>query len=390
MTTQHLGTALITGGSTGIGAIYADRLARLGHDLILVARNGARLDDFAARLRLETGRKVETVAADLAEPARRVRVETILRTDESIDVLVNNAGVGAVEPLIDSDAERMQEMIAVNVAALVGLTQAAVPGMVARGSGKIINIASVAGVAPEMLNGVYGASKAFVIAFTQSLHHELAGRGVQVQAVLPGATATDFWRLSGRPVEELPQEIVMSAEDMVDAAIAGLFQGEVVTIPALPNAADWEAYEAARRALGPNLSRAEPATRYRAGAAAAARTRTRLRTTSMRIFHCSRSSDRLHRDVRCGRCRRPSADRSSRPRPRRRLRRRLLYVGARRLPRHRHPSRRWRLADACRGRARARRSGRAVLCRRARNRNARRRDHSSRRRVVHGTGCCLP
>jgi short-subunit dehydrogenase len=269
MTThQNLGTALITGGSTGIGAIYADRLARLGHDLILVARNGAHLDDFAARLRLETGRKVETVAADLADPAGRARVETILRTDDSIEVLVNNAGVGAVEPLIDSDPERMQEIITVNVAALVALTQAAVPGMVARGSGKIINMASIVGLAPEMLNGVYAASKAFVIAFSQSLHHELADRGIRVQAVLPGATATDFWRLSGRPVEELPPEIVMAAENMVDAAIAGLFQGEVVTIPALPDIADWESFEAARRALGPNLSRAEPAARYRAGAAA--------------------------------------------------------------------------------------------------------------------------
>ena len=269
MTThQNRGTALITGGSTGIGAVYADRLARLGHDLILVARNGARLDDLAVRLRLETGRSVETVVADLADPAGRARVETVLRTDDSIDALVNNAGVGAVATLIDSDPERMQEIITVNVAALVGLTQAVVPGMLARVSGKLINIASIAGVAPELLNGVYGASKAFVIAFSQSLHHELADRGIRVQAVLPGATATDFWRLSGRPVEELPQEIVMSAEDMVDAAIAGFFQGEVVTIPALPDAADWEAFEAARRALGPNLSRAEPAARYRADAVA--------------------------------------------------------------------------------------------------------------------------
>jgi short-subunit dehydrogenase len=269
-TRQDLGTALITGGSTGIGAIYADRLARLGHDLILVARSGARLDQLAIRLQTATGRRVETVAADLAHPAGRNRVDTILRTDDRIEVLVNNAGVGATAALIDSDPARLQEMIAVNVAALVGLTQAAVPGMVARGSGKIINIASVVGLAPELLNGVYGASKAFVIAFTQSLHHELADRGVQVQAVLPGATATDFWRLSGRPVEELPQEIVMSAEDMVDAAIAGFFHGELVTIPSLPDVADWHAFETARRALGPNLSRATPAARYHTGAAAPA------------------------------------------------------------------------------------------------------------------------
>lgn len=152
--------------------------------------------------------------------------------------------------------------------ALVGLTQAALPGMVARRDGVIVNIASTVGLAPELMNGVYGGSKAFVIAFSQSLRHELADSGVRVQVVLPGATATDFWRLSGTPVENLPRDIVMSAEDMVDAAIAGLAQGEFLTIPALPDMADWETFEAARRALAPNLSRSEPAARYRAGRAA--------------------------------------------------------------------------------------------------------------------------
>src|SRR5262249_27370157 len=126
----------------------------------------------------------------------------------------------------------------------------------------IINIASIVAVAPERLNGVYGGTKAFVLAFSQSLQHELANTGVKIQVVLPGATATDFWRLSGKPVELLPQEIVMSAEDMVDAALSGLDQDEFVTIPALPDAAQWQTYEEARQALIPNLSRAKPATRY--------------------------------------------------------------------------------------------------------------------------------
>jgi short-subunit dehydrogenase len=117
-------------------------------------------------------------------------------------------------------------------------------------------------LAPERLNGVYGGTKAFVLGFSRSLRHELAHTGIKVQVVLPGATATDFWRLSGKPVESLPQEIVMSAEDMVDAALAGFDQGEFVTIPALPDVAQWESYEAARQALMPNLSRAEPAARY--------------------------------------------------------------------------------------------------------------------------------
>jgi hypothetical protein len=120
-------------------------------------------------------------------------------------------------------------------------------------------------VAPEVLNGVYGGTKAFVLAFSQSLHHELASNGITVQAVLPGATATDFWGTAGTPIEHLPTEIVMRGEDMVDAALAGLKQGELVTIPSLPDSGDWERFEAARRALQPNLSLATPAARYGVG-----------------------------------------------------------------------------------------------------------------------------
>ncbi len=133
-------------------------------------------------------------AADLA------RVETTLRTDASITVLVNNAGFGATAPLLGSDIARMDNMIALNVGALTRLTYAAVPGFVARGGGTVINISSIAAITPELLNGVYGGSKAYVLAFSQSLQHELADKGVRVQAVLPGATATEFWSLAGVPV----------------------------------------------------------------------------------------------------------------------------------------------------------------------------------------------
>jgi uncharacterized protein len=153
-------------------------------------------------------------------------------------------------------------MIALNVGALTRLTYAVAPGFVARGGGTIVNIASIAAVSPETLNGVYGGSKAFVLAFSQSLHHELADKGVRVQAVLPGATATEFWDIAGLPVHNLPTTIVMSAEDMVDAALAGLEQGEIVTIPALPDKAEWDAFEAARRAMSGRLSSAAPAVRY--------------------------------------------------------------------------------------------------------------------------------
>ena len=263
-TTAFKGTALITGASSGIGAIYADRLARQGYDLILVARSADRLRAAATRITAETGRTVEIVGADLTDPAELAEVETLLRTDSSITLLVNNAGVGATAPLLTAEIGKMETIIDLNVTALTRLTYAAAPSFVARGHGTIINIASVVAVYPELLNGVYGGSKAFVLAFSQSLHHELADKGVRVQAVLPGATATEFWDVAGTPVQHLPQEIVMRTEDMVDAALAGLAQGELVTIPSLPEQGDWTAYETARQTLMPNLSRAEPAARYKA------------------------------------------------------------------------------------------------------------------------------
>ena len=161
---QAKGIALITGASAGIGAIYADRLAKRGHDLILVARNKARLASLARRIGNDTGRKVETVEADLTSPADLKRVEDILRTNAGVSMLVNNAGVGATAPLLASDVDKMEDMISLNVTALTRLTYAAVPGFVVRGSGTIINLASAVAIAPELLNGVYGATKAFVLA----------------------------------------------------------------------------------------------------------------------------------------------------------------------------------------------------------------------------------
>jgi len=262
MKRQSKGLAVITGASTGIGAVYADRLAQRGYDLLLVARNQGRLTDLAKKLVSDTGNKVETLAADLTDSRDLAKLERILREDSRVTLLVNNAGVAATAPLVNSDVAAMSQMIALNVEAVTRLTYAAVPAFVKRGTGAIINIASVVAVAPELLNGVYGGTKAYVLGFSQSLRHELANTGVKVQVVLPGATATDMWRIAGKPVEDLPQEIVMTADDMVDAALAGFDQGEFVTIPALLDAGQWESYEAARQALMPNLSRAEPAGRY--------------------------------------------------------------------------------------------------------------------------------
>ncbi len=268
MTTASKGTAVITGASAGIGAIYADRLARRGYDLILVARSKGKLADVASRVTGATGRTAETVVADLGDKADLRRVETLLASDPRITMLVNNAGIGALAPLVESNADDMEAMIDLNVTALTRLTYAAVPAMVARGGGTIINIASAVAVAPEILNGVYGGTKAFVLAFSQSLHKELAERNLRVQVVLPGATATNFWNEAGGSVQQLPGNMVMRGDNLVDAALAGFDQGEFVTIPSLPIAADWDSYEAQRQRLIPNLSLSAPPARYRIPAAA--------------------------------------------------------------------------------------------------------------------------
>lgn len=260
---KNIGTAVVTGASTGIGAVYADRLARRGYDLIVVARNKGKLAARAKKLTTETGRSVEVVAADLTKRSEREQVERILREDASITMLVNNAGIGAIKPLLDTDVDALDDLIELNITALTRLTYAAAPAFVARRAGTIINISSVVGIAPEFLNGVYGASKSFVTAFSQSLQHELAPKGLRIQAVLPAATATDFWELAGRHVSQLPQDIVMTAEDLVDAALVGLDQGEVVTIPVLQDGAAWDRYEAARRDMLPQLRGTTPSPRYR-------------------------------------------------------------------------------------------------------------------------------
>jgi hypothetical protein len=175
---------------------------------------------------------------------------------------VNNAGTASVQKLLDAKIDELESMINLNITALTRLALAALPGFVARKDGLIINIASVVALAPELLNGTYSGTKAYVVNFTQALKNEVEGTGVTVQAVLPGATATPLWEKAGRPLEHLPAQIVMTAEDMVDASLAGLDQHELITIPSLPEIADWEKFEEARKALGPNLSRRKPAARY--------------------------------------------------------------------------------------------------------------------------------
>ena len=256
------GTAVITGASTGMGAVYADRLARQGHDLVLIARDEEHQARVANLVRAATDRRVEVLAADLTDPDTLRRVEALLRVRADVTLLVNNAGIGSVAPLEGGDVEAMDRMIALNVTAPTRLTYAVAPGMAARGTGTIVNVSSIVAVATEMMNGVYGASKSYVLAFTQALQHEFGARGLRVQAVLPGVTATGFWDALGHPLERLPAGVIMSVEDLVDAALAGLAQGEQVTIPGLHEGEQWLAFDAARRALAGKFGNAAPAARY--------------------------------------------------------------------------------------------------------------------------------
>lgn len=260
------GTALVTGASSGIGAVYAHRLARRGHDLVLVARDRPRLEALASRLREETGRNAEIVVADLARDTELHAIEARLRDDPRVAMLVNNAGMAVAAPLLSADPDRLEAMVRLNVVAAMRLAVAAAAGFATRGRGTIVNIASVLALAPEQFNGAYSGTKAFVLNLSQALGAELAGRGVRVQAVLPGATRTELWARAGTDVASLPPQMLMEAGEMVDAALAGLDLGEPVTIPSLPDPAGWEGLQAARLALGPDLSRAHAAHRYRATA----------------------------------------------------------------------------------------------------------------------------
>lgn len=259
---SELGRALITGASSGIGATYAQRLAAQGYDLLLVARDQQRLEALAARLGEEYGVSVDVLKADLTRREDRARVEARLAEDASISLLLNNAGVAINGTLLETDLDRLESMIELNVTATARLAGAAAKAFVGRGRGTIINVASVLALAPELFNGSYSATKAFVLNLTQSMQQELAPQGLRIQAVLPGATRTEIWDRAGTDISALPAEMLMDVNHMVDAALAGLAQGEVVTLPALPDAGEFEAFTAARLKMAPNLSRSSPAQRY--------------------------------------------------------------------------------------------------------------------------------
>lgn len=254
-------SVLITGASAGIGATYAERFARRGHDLVLVARDVARMEALSARLRQETGVAIDIIQADLTQPADLAAVETRLRDDALIEILVNNAGTAIGGSFIEQSTDEVTRLVALNTTALLRLASAIAPRLVKAGEGAIINIGSVVGLAPEFGMTVYGATKAFVLFLSQGLSLELEPKGVYIQAVLPATTRTEIWEHAGADINTLSN--VMEVGDLVDAALVGFDRREPVTIPPLPDAGQWDALQAARQAMLPNFGNAHPAERYR-------------------------------------------------------------------------------------------------------------------------------
>ncbi|WP_426440596.1 SDR family NAD(P)-dependent oxidoreductase [Bradyrhizobium genosp. P] len=262
------GLAVVTGASQGIGAVYARKLAERGHDVVLVARNRDRLRENAAEIRAATSREAEVVVADLSTAADTSALAERLRSDPAISVLINNAGATLDGGLLANDADAVARQIALNVTAPTLLAQAAAKAFIARGGGAIVNISSVAAFAPEMFDGAYSGSKMYLLNLTLGLASKAKDSGVRFQAVLPGPTNTDMWARGSVPASVVPPERIMEPEDLVEAALMGLDRGEVVTAPTIDDEAAWQAYEAARRALGSHFAAGKPAARYRASAPA--------------------------------------------------------------------------------------------------------------------------
>lgn len=256
--------AVVTGASAGIGAVYAQRLAERGYDLILVARRADRLKALSAKLDAAHGTTVEVVEADLTKDADVTRVENMLKANSAITLLVNNAGNSTLAPVAKTSEEDAAAMIALNVTALSRLTRAILPAFLDRNDGAIINVASVLSFHALPISAIYSGTKGYVMNFSRGLQQELAETNVRLQLVMPAATATELWDLSGVPLASLNQATVMTSENLVDAALAGFDKGEDITLPSVADATLWDKFDEARSALFAATQTGEPAPRYRA------------------------------------------------------------------------------------------------------------------------------
>lgn len=254
-------TVLITGASTGIGAIYADRFARRGHDLVIVARDGAKLETLAARLRQEYNVNVDVLPADLTKVSDLEAVEKRLQDDIRIDTLINNAGIAQSGSFVEQTPDSIEKLIALNITALTRLANAVTPRLVQQGKGAIVNVSSVVGLAPEYQMTVYGATKSFVLFLSQGMHQELSSRGIYVQALLPAGTYTEIWDRAGIDISN--SSPMMEVNELVDAALVGFDRRELITIPPLHKETRWNDLDAARQGLLSDIEMSHAAERYK-------------------------------------------------------------------------------------------------------------------------------
>lgn len=258
---QTDGIAVVTGASSGIGLAYADRLAAQGHPLLLVARRKDRLDAVAAQLSSQHGVTVETMVADLERPDELAVLEQRLASDH-VSMLVNNAGAGGLGPTSKSTADRMEQLIRLNIVALTRLSHAALVGFRKRGAGTLVNLGSIIAFAPTPGGAVYSGSKAYVLNFTQSLQLEHAGSAIRIQVVMPGPIRTEFFSSQGLSDSIFPDKSFITAEQLVDAALAGLAAGELITSPTMTRSETWSEIEAARKLYLSDATAGVVATRY--------------------------------------------------------------------------------------------------------------------------------
>lgn len=255
-------TALITGASSGIGEAFARALASRGYSLTISARRGERLRSLAAELRDAHGVAVHEIVADLESPDDRSRVARSIERSP-VDLLINNAGFGLYTPVASTAPDALEAMVQVNVLGVLQLTRAALPGMVERKAGAIINVASGLAFDPTADHSVYSGTKAFVVNFTRAVHEEVKASGVRMQALIPGLIRTEFHARSGTDLERVPAGWLMDPADLAEASLRGLELGEVVCVPALDDVDDLAAVLRSQSALtGSLVKNGTPAARY--------------------------------------------------------------------------------------------------------------------------------
>lgn len=262
MKESKMGTAVITGASSGLGEIFAERLAKRGYNLKLVARRKDRLEVLADKLQSKYGITITNIVADLALATDLVKLVNNLQTDKSITVLINNAGTATLAASTATTVDKQKAMIDLNVTALMMLSNAVLPQFIERNEGVLMNIASVLGFYSLPISSVYSGTKGFVVQYTRGLQEELKGTNIRIQLVNPATTSTEIWEVGGVPLSALEQSTIMTTEDCVDAILSGLDKGELTTYPSVNDQKLIDTYEDARINLFIASQSGQPAERY--------------------------------------------------------------------------------------------------------------------------------